>query len=337
MKTKTRADFKCDMSGVTYAVPNLIGYRMFNLIIGRPGTIKSWTIDELARAGLTGTPFLGHFPCEKFTDVIYIDEDQPRNISEERLDMIFHNGRNPVGLDTRFMTGFDLGDNATVTYLCNRIRGRNTQGGEVLVLLDSLAKLSKGRNLGQTHIVGKIIGNILRIRDAGATVVVVHHVSIHSDSKEPMENTQIKASCDTCLYFEEVKMPNRIIAKVEAQGRRIAVKGDPFFIELTTTDTQASLKVLSGQWNTVTDVHRDIYSLYHACPLDAFTVQSIHDRMGARHGLNAIRAAMPDLVEQKVLKQEIGKSTKAGNAILQFKLHKDFPNLTSEFKDALKA
>ena len=60
------------------------------IIVGPPGSGKSWITLDLAISGALGLPILGHWHLEKPLKVMYIDEENPRDEVNRRMHAIFN-------------------------------------------------------------------------------------------------------------------------------------------------------------------------------------------------------------------------------------------------------
>ena len=180
---------------VEYLVKGLIPENMITLLPGKPGSYKSWVIAGLAVTAANGEQLFNAYSCERCDRVIYVDEDTPQSLYEQRLENLAL-GQIPTSIDQRSMTGFRLVDDQVREALCKEIKDLNTQSMKVLVLLDCLAKVAVGLNIDRTGDGVKAMNYLAQIRDAGATVVVSHHISIHKKVREPMNSTLIKAGGD---------------------------------------------------------------------------------------------------------------------------------------------
>jgi RecA-family ATPase len=215
---------------IKYIVKDLLPENMITLLTGKPGSFKSWLMANLAITAADGGRLFEAYSCERCGRVIYVDEDTPQSLYEQRLDNLAL-GEIPTSIDQRSMTGFRLVDDQAREAFCREIKNLTTQGRKALVLLDCLAKVAVGLNIDRTEGAVKAMNYLAQIRDADATVVVSHHISIHRKGKEPMNNTLIKAGSDSVLHVEALPLEDRHIFLVTPDSKRVLLE-KPFAVEL---------------------------------------------------------------------------------------------------------
>ena len=134
---------------IPYLVPLLIVENLITLLVGMPNSFKSWVLAALAIAAAKGDLLFDAFQCERFDRIIYIDADSPQYIYERRLEALASSAI-PDSIDQRCITGFTLRDDKQLGALLQEIESMANQGQKVLVLLDSLTKITAGWNVDRT-------------------------------------------------------------------------------------------------------------------------------------------------------------------------------------------
>ncbi|MBN2570441.1 MAG: AAA family ATPase [Deltaproteobacteria bacterium] len=318
------------MKKIDFIVEQVIPENMLTLLLGRPGSFKSWVMVEIAVQSATGYELFGQFSCQKCS-VIYIDEDTPQNLYEQRLEFVAL-GQVPSCIDQQPMTGFRLVDDTQRNDLCSKISTWQSQGKKVLVLIDCLAKVSVGLNLDKTQDASKVMAYLAQIRDAGATVVVAHHVSIHRQGREPMNNTQIKAGTDSIIEVEALRLQNRSIFNVTPVSKRVLLT-EPFSVEIIGDNaTWANMSVLDDLPVLPTDDERLLFQLFPDYA-QQWTVKQISDSTGKDLPDNRIRDALSQLVKQQCLEKVINPHDRSHAAY--YRRHPGFNQLKTIYRQNL--
>lgn len=326
-----------EMTGgrVEYLVKGLIPERMITLLIGVPGSFKSWVLAGLAAGAPDGGPLFDAYACKPCTRVIYIDEDTPQSVYELRLEALGL-GAVPGVIDQRPMTGFRLANDQHRQALCQEIHA-HAQSGKVLVLIDCLAKVASGLDIDRTDPAVKAMGYLAQIRDAGATVVVSHHISIHRRGREPMNSTYIKAGADSILDVEKVDLEGRHVFRVNPESKRVLLTRQ-FAVEIHSAGDLDSMEwafmaTMDEMPVVPTAEEKEMFKLFPDTK-ERWTVKRISDSTGRDLPEGRIREALARLVEQRCLKKVIDPHDRSHAAYYQ--LHPDFGTLTSVYKDNIK-
>ena len=173
-------------SPMEFLVEKLIPEGFCNFCVGRPGRFKSWFLSDLAIAVATGGKWLGQLQAKKGS-VIYIDEDTPTNILEERFDRLCYlkgiDWKTDAFLIVRSMTGIRLDLPGDIKEIKNMI-GFLTP--PVLLIADCLDSMSGDLDLNRTP-AAKYLTNVLnglKVPSANTTLMIAHHLSEKGDSDQ---------------------------------------------------------------------------------------------------------------------------------------------------------
>jgi hypothetical protein len=317
---------------IIHMVQGLIPENMITLVIGIPNSFKSWLLAVLAIAAAKGDKLFDAFQCERFDQIIYIDADSPQYLYELRLEALGL-GEIPSTISQRCSTGFTVHDDKQLGALLQEINTMVNQGQKVLVLLDSLTKITAGWNIDRTDYATRAMERIAQIRDAGATVVVAHHSSIHKQGRIPMNNTQILAGVDSVLYVEKIYLPDHDVFQLTPEPKRAPLT-TAFSVELESDpDLEWAFMTKMDEMPVIpTDDEKNIFSLF---PDDAteWTVRDISDGTGRDLPDSIIRKVLLVLVNQKCLMRFTNPRDQAH--ALHYQQHPDFANLDSEYKKLL--
>jgi len=159
--------------------------------------------------------------------VILIDEDTPTPTIGTRIQRL-HAGLavalQQLPLEVRSMQGFSLDNRADVDALINDIQAKK---GPVLVILDCLDTVTGDWDSNKTPDAKKIVKAWNEIIRAGATLMVVHHMSLKGKNdreiwdsdidftKLGMGNSKLIAGCDVALgvWYLDGATPTTFVMK----------------------------------------------------------------------------------------------------------------------------
>ncbi len=223
------------------------------LLLGQPHGGKSWFALSLAISIASGTQFLGKFQSKQGS-VIVIDEDTPTDTLQERGERLakgIGKSLEELPIKLRSMEGFQLDTSSDVDEIVGEIQ---SSGDTVLLVLDSLSSMEGRWDENRTGDSRKIGDEWKKFKNAGATVMVVHHMSLKKDfsyedadfAKCGMGNTHIVSQSDTMFGIWNVESNGRTIFVVRPQSRRASLEiNEPFAIELDEgSDGGAKLVIL---------------------------------------------------------------------------------------------
>lgn len=317
------------------------------LVVGQPGNLKSWWIAQLAIDIADGNgKHLDRFEVEK-THVIYIDEDTPVDTYEERLERLAcFTGKKleDLPIDCRPMQRFRLSDDKTRRALIADIKKLKTGGEKVLVIIDCLVKVFAGENMDTTGKGSEAMGYITELRDAGATVIVVHHMSLKKEADllkmwDPMtlvlNSTTIVSSSDTAFTVFRVPVKSRTIFVIRPQARRLSLQVEEAFAVELVEDDQKSYALLF----TIDEIPRlpsnnaKLIFQFFTAATTQLTVKEIDKKLQDELAKTQIRKALLELVEQKCLEREVNPHDRTHAT--WYKLHTDINKLNSFYKKYL--
>ncbi|MEX1275504.1 MAG: AAA family ATPase [Bacteroidota bacterium] len=164
-----------DPPRLEWAVEGLFAQPSLNLLVGDPGSKKTFLAIDLAVSVAMGKPWLGHAvnPCP----VLFVDEETGMHQLWNRLNASLHAHGADISTPFEFISlgGYDFRDNADAEQLIHRARGR----GSGFIVIDALANLmhSGENNLGSVQ---PVLFNLRRMAEScKAAVIVIHHNNRH--------------------------------------------------------------------------------------------------------------------------------------------------------------
>jgi hypothetical protein len=299
---------------------------------------------QLAVDAAEGRKHMAEFDVQE-CNVIYIDEDTPTDVYEERLSrMAYGKPLNQLAIDRLSMTGFYLFQDGQRQNLVNDIRRLNSQGKPVLVIIDCLVKVMAGMNLDTTSGASTVMRHLSELRDAGATVVIVHHISL----KKPLNldvidvmgrllnSTVLVSSSDTAFAIQRAPIQEQTIFYIKPQARRTSLDIDSVFAVGLIEDAQKNVAVLLPFKEVPRIPSCDAKQLFQLFPDEntELTVKQIHENLQEDLSRHTIRAGLAELVEQKCLQKTIDPHSKS-HAVF-YKRHLDFDKLNTFYRDNLR-
>jgi hypothetical protein len=132
------------------------------LLVGPPGVGKGWIIQEIARAGASGSPLFGRFPCDRPLKILHLDYEQDLDESIRRYDFLGLPDENPITYI--YVTGAKL----------KGALDKLTPGEVDIVIVDTLRAAAEGDENESTfadtlYYLGSLSARI------GCAVLVTHH------------------------------------------------------------------------------------------------------------------------------------------------------------------
>ncbi len=152
------------------------------ILMGGLHSGKAWFAEELALCVATGHDFLDTFQVQK-QHVILIDEDSGTASFKRRFERLAH-GLNvdlaAAQVECYSRCGFLLYDEERRQWLRNLIK---KQRGTPLVIIDNLEHIMGGRDIGAAGDSLPLSGLCHELRDAGATMLVLHQTGLRRQEK----------------------------------------------------------------------------------------------------------------------------------------------------------
>jgi len=158
-----------------WCVEGLFAQPSLNLLVGDPGTKKTYLAIDLAVSVALGKSWLGHpvNPCP----VLFVDEETGLYQLWGRLNAALHahGGDESTPFDYISLGGYDLRDGQDSDALIHRALSR----GSGLIVIDALANLLRTGESSQSS-VQPVLFNLRRLAEScQAAVLVIHHTNRH--------------------------------------------------------------------------------------------------------------------------------------------------------------
>ncbi len=243
------------LSETQWTVPGWLPQAGIGLCVAPPGNHKTWMLLNMALAVATGKPFLGHYPVMKTGNVLVIQQEDPFELLQERLAMMFNwepatEQDGEFTLDCRNVKEFL---NMPITWLTTRdfhfqndaavvwLEGKIDEIKPELVIIDPLySAVSTEKYMAES--VQKML-DCKRLRDEyGCSFILAHHTT--KSGEKSGARTDIWGSTFLNAFLE---FAWRIIKgnaeNVQQVWRHSKFKGDEEKLELTFNITDHSFKV----------------------------------------------------------------------------------------------
>ena len=188
----TAKDALHEPPALIWAVEGIFAQPSLNLLVGDPGTKKTYLAIDLAVSVAMGKPWLGH-PVNP-SPVLFVDEETGLYQLWARLNSSLH--AHGANISTPFeyisLGAYDLRDSADADQLIHRALAR----GSGLIVIDALANIMRA---GENNLasVQPVLFNLRRMAETcKAAVVVIHHTNRHGVFRG---SSSISASVDLML------------------------------------------------------------------------------------------------------------------------------------------
>ena len=298
---------------------------------------------SLAVDAAVGGKHMTMFDIEEECSVIYLDEDTATDDYEERLDRFAVNKlgvpRDELPIDCSSNEGFRLHNHRHRNKLVDDVKRLKSKGKPVLVLLDCLTKIMAGKKMTSIDEGTDVMNYLADIRNAGATVIVTHHISIHKEVKAKMFNpinlamgsTQLVGGSDTGFAVIKVPLEGMTFAIIP-QPRRIGIsrKGFGVVLEEDSDKNWARLVATDEIPHLPSDNANKVFGMF----VDATTELSINDlekKLSGDLKNPQIRDGVSELVREKCLKRMIDPHSSSHAA--WYTLHPDLNSLDTYYKN----
>ena len=181
-----------DAPPVTWLVPHLLPEGGLVMLVGKPGTFKSFLSLDICRAVACGESFAGQPKCEP-RPVLYLDAENGLNVIVSRRNLMGIPGASNFRYWGRFSgRPFPALDDADLRDFAAKERP--------LIVIDSFIRFHKGSENDNAE-VAATMAHFLNLSRAGATVLMLHHAG---KDKEKLYRgaMELEAAPDVCIRVE---------------------------------------------------------------------------------------------------------------------------------------
>jgi len=309
------------------------------LVVGHPGSYKSWLVTQLAiDAAKGGRKHLGKFDIEPGHKVIHIDEDTPTDVYDERYRRLAKGAGckiKDLSIVRRSNKGFRLFDDKQRRALINDI----VPG--TIIILDCLVKIMAGKNLDTVTKASEVMGYLTELRDAGATVIVIHHISLKKEVTVGMWNpmaivldsTMLISGCDTAFTLLKVPVEEESLFVIMPESRRLSLKVEkPFAVELKEKGGGAWLAAIEEIPYLPSEDAKLIFQMFPDNSSE-LTIRELDNKLQEDLTKNRIRLATTELAGQLCLERRVDPHSK--NHAAYYSRHPKFNLLNNYYKKHL--
>jgi len=241
---------------INYLIPKFLVEKSLNLIYAKGGQGKSWLM--LA----TALKLLDEL---KISECLYLDMDNSRaTLKDSKMDELLEEYPNLYYIHRSTMAGtprdflYNLADTSKV----------NAEYFEdKLIIIDSIRDFTEGKDINSDKDIIPLMNKLKDLRDAGATVIFLHHTTKEGEGKTFKGSTSFRDSVDVAYSLSSKRKKNILTYTLEVDKDRISVENCLF--ELNTEDmnlTSENLlltKASKLEKELVTEVRKYLYSEYY--------------------------------------------------------------------------
>jgi len=184
------------------------------------------------------------------------------------------------------------------------------------------------------------------LKAAGATLIVVHHISIHGKedheifgsrdfTRFSMGNTRLVSGCDIGFGIWEIDgVSPQTIVVVKKERRELIDVPDAFSLQLIEDPARSwvYLHYLEEVPEMPSENARLIYGLFAAQPTAVFTVKEVRNETGQILSDRHLREALKELHTNDVIELECRNV----HNIYKYKLNPNFATMTTNYAEELR-
>lgn len=194
---------------IEWIIDNLLSTGSVSLIVGEPGSKKTWAILYMAVCVALGVPWLNFCTVQGAT--LIIDEDNGERKLSGRINKILtaHQAPESTPLYYVSLAAFDFGNTNDINELFSLIVEKNVR----LVIIDTLAGIMPGRDENSVKDVQPIFMALRRIAErTGTAIVLIHHTNKVGGYRG---SSALKAAVDLMLIVSSKPESQNIDFKTE--------------------------------------------------------------------------------------------------------------------------
>lgn len=177
-----------------FLVDGVIHMDAITLLVGPPGSMKSYASLDIAKAVAGGLRFAGK-KVNGQRPVLYIDAENPLPVVVARRSFLGI----PAGIPLKYWGRFDA---RPIPALDDKDLLQFAREEKPLLIFDSFIRFHKGSENDNAE-VAVTMGHFLKLRDAGATVIVLHHAG-KDPSKDFRGAAELEAAPDVCTKASKI-------------------------------------------------------------------------------------------------------------------------------------
>jgi len=288
-------------------------------LFAQPGSLKSWSLCQLAVDVSLGIDYLGTYPTNK-RKVIYIDEDTPSKIYDNRLERTcnFYNKKiSEIQINSMSKKDFDITSRACRNTLTDYILKEKAEGNRVLVIMDCLISICGSHlDIDRTENGRRLMSYFREISNYGADIIVSHHLSDKKDidifkyniKSYFLGNTSIRAAMDNTIYMQNANLNDRTVAYMRPLGKRTDSNNKVVSVELfedRPAKTKSNLRQIDEIPRLPSDDEIDVFKLFPYPQSNntkfELTVFEMQKRLGGGYSQERLEEILVSLISEKVI------------------------------------
>ena len=170
----TAADALKPQEPIEYVVDGVFGAGSLSVVVGDPGSKKTWSMLDCLAAVSVGDPWLGHSTLPR--SVLFIDEDNGKRRISARIGKALraHGGTEDTLFFYTSLAGFDFGNSQDI----DELRKLIIKTGAAIVVVDILPNVIPGKKENDATDIGPVLRALRYVaEETQAAIVLIHHLS----------------------------------------------------------------------------------------------------------------------------------------------------------------
>jgi len=234
-----------------YLIQNFLVYQSITMIFAKGGAGKSLFLLALVL-------YLLHH--EKITYCIYMDMDNSTMALKDRnLDEIVTQYPN---LHYIHRSKTDKPAKELIEMLAEDAHNNERGFEKVLIILDSIRDFLSGKDMNTDKDVAPLMEQLKIIRDAGATIIFLHHTKKEHGNSQYKGSTSFIDSIDVAYGLEKTTLTDRLVSfSLTIEKDRIPVENTGFELDLESFELRLGNYILASMTEDETKFVTDIKSV----------------------------------------------------------------------------
>lgn len=219
---------------VEYLIPNFLVKKSLNLIYARAGEGKSWLMLALCIHLLNN---------KKIKDCLYLDMDNSiTTLKDRNIDVIVEKYDN---FNYIHRSKFDETPRKLLTKLAEEANQNPNEFNDKLFIFDSIRDFTVGRDMTSDKDVIPIMAELKDIREAGATIIFLHHTTKDAAANLYKGSTAFRDSVDVAYSLTSKRNQKILNYSLYVDKDRLSVEDCAFELNTETTEIKSENLILA--------------------------------------------------------------------------------------------
>lgn len=219
---------------VEYLIPNFLVKKSLNLIYARAGEGKSWLMLALCIHLLNN---------KKIKDCLYLDMDNSiTTLKDRNIDVIVEKYDN---FNYIHRSKFDESPRKLLTKLAEEANQNPNEFNDKLFIFDSIRDFTVGRDMTSDKDVIPIMAELKDMREAGATIIFLHHTTKDAAANLYKGSTAFRDSVDVAYSLTSKRNQKILNYSLYVDKDRLSVEDCAFELNTETTEIKSENLILA--------------------------------------------------------------------------------------------